>query len=94
MKTDGSDAKDKTKETSPEEQARKTLQHQIEKMAGQFENALPNKIGVERMMRIVMTAILNNPKLAQCEPNSFFGSLLQALQLGLEVNTPPSDRRG
>jgi len=88
MKTDGSDAKDKTKEATPEEQARKTLQHQIEKMAGQFENALPNKIGVERMMRIVMTAILNNPKLAQCEPNSFFGSLLQALQLGLEVNTP------
>jgi len=90
MKTDGSDAKEKTapKEGSPEDQARKTLQHQVEKMAGQFEHALPNKIGVERMMRIVMTAILNNPKLAMCDPNSFFGSLLQALQLGLEVNTP------
>jgi recombination protein RecT len=57
-------------------------------MANQFSNALPNKIGVERMMRIVMTAILNNPKLALCEPNSFFGALLQSLQLGLEVNTP------
>jgi recombination protein RecT len=40
------------------------------------------------MMRIVMTAILNNPTLALCEPTSFFGALLQALQLGLEVNTP------
>jgi recombination protein RecT len=35
-----------------------------------------------------MTAILKNPDLAMCEPSTFFGSLLQALQLGLEVNTP------
>jgi recombination protein RecT len=90
MKTDGSDAREKTAQQngSPEDQSRKSLQKQVEAMATQFEHALPNKIGVERMMRIVMTAILNNPKLAQCEPQSFFGALLQALQLGLEVNTP------
>jgi recombination protein RecT len=57
-------------------------------MAREFERALPGKIGVERMMRIVMTAILKTPTLALCEPQSFFGALLQALQLGLEVNTP------
>jgi recombination protein RecT len=88
MKTDGSDKDTGRKSDSPEDADRKTLQAQISKMADQFQNALPNKIGVDRMMRIVMTAILNNPKLAQCEPNSFFGSLLLALQMGLEVNTP------
>jgi recombination protein RecT len=90
MKTDGSDKNKKTNQEpkSPEEMAADSLKSQINRMANQFSSALPNKIGVERMMRIVMTAILNNPKLALCEPNSFFGALLHALQLGLEVNTP------
>ncbi|GHV89889.1 hypothetical protein AGMMS50268_03920 [Spirochaetia bacterium] len=86
MKTDGSDKE--TKGAKEDNDPAKGLKKQIQQMASQFESALPNKIGVERMMRVVMTAILNNPKLALCEPNSFFGALLQALQLGLEVNTP------
>jgi recombination protein RecT len=73
---------------SDEEQMRKTMQTHILNMAEEFERALPGKIGVERMMRIAMTAILKTPTLAMCEPVSFMGSLLQALQLGLEVNTP------
>jgi recombination protein RecT len=88
LKTDGRDKDQKTQESTEKNDPAKGLKRQIQQMANQFENALPNKIGVERMMRIVMTAILNNPKLAMCEPNSFFGALLQALQLGLEVNTP------
>lgn len=90
MKTDGSDQNTKggTARLSEEENARKTMQADIARMAGEFERALPGKIGVERMMRIVMTAILKTPRLAQCEPTSFMGALLQALQLGLEVNTP------
>jgi recombination protein RecT len=88
MKVNGSDKDEKTNKAEKAEDPAKTLKQQIANMASQFANALPNKIGVERMLRIVMTAILNNPKLAQCEPNSFFGALLQALQLGLEVNTP------
>jgi recombination protein RecT len=94
MKTDGSDQNTKGqtngngKPMNDEERARRTLQTQITGMAKEFERALPGKIGVERMMRIVMTAILNTPMLAMCEPTTFFGALLQALQLGLEVNTP------
>jgi len=89
MKTNGSDKNEKTaRQKTPEEQAADSLKGEISRMTYQFANALPNKIGVERMMRIVMTAILHNPKLAMCEPHSFFGALLQALQLGLEVNTP------
>jgi recombination protein RecT len=94
MKTDGSDQNTKGQQNgtgqpmSEEEKARRTLQSQITGMAKEFERALPGKIGVERMMRIVMTAILKTPQLAVCEPATFFGALLQALQLGLEVNTP------
>jgi recombination protein RecT len=94
MKTDGSDQNTKGRQNekgpsmSGEERTRKNLQSQIAGMAKEFERALPGKIGAERMMRIVMTAILRNPTLAQCEPQSFFGALLTALQLGLEVNSP------
>jgi recombination protein RecT len=94
MKTDGSDRNTKGAGNgngateNAQDRARKTLQSQITGIAREFERALPGKIGVERMMRIAMTAILKTPQLAQCEPTTFFGSLLQALQLGLEVNTP------
>jgi len=94
MKTDGSDQNAKAQQAgngqpmNDGERARKTLQSQINGMAKEFERALPGKIGAERMMRIVMTAILKTPALAMCDPTTFFGALLQALQLGLEVNTP------
>jgi recombination protein RecT len=94
MKTDGGDQNTKgaapgaAKPMTEEERARKTMQSKILNMAKEFERALPGKIGVERMMRIVMTAILKTPTLAMCEPTSFMGALLHALQLGLEVNTP------
>ena len=90
MKTDGSDQNTKGGATplTEEQQRLKTMQDHILERAKDFERALPGKIGVERMMRIVMTAVLKNPTLSLCEPASFMGSLLQALQLGLEVNTP------
>jgi recombination protein RecT len=93
MKVDGSDqnTKGNAANTAPlteEERAKKSLQGQLTRMAPEFERALPKTIGTERMMRIAMTAILKTPTLALCEATSFMGSLLQALQLGLEVNTP------
>lgn len=50
--------------------------------------ALPSHLNADRMTRIAMTAVRQNPDLAECEPVSFLGSVLQAAQLGLEVNTP------
>jgi recombination protein RecT len=85
MKTDGSD-KDQ-KGTKPNDPTR-TLQERIKKMAAQFEAALPKTITPERMIRIVLTTIRQNPKLAACPEESFFGAVLTALQLGLEPNTP------
>jgi recombination protein RecT len=50
--------------------------------------ALPKHITPERIARVALTALTKNPKLAECTQESFFGSLLSAAQLGLEVNTP------
>jgi recombinational DNA repair protein RecT len=86
MRTDGSDQNTKgaapgaaAKPLSEEEWARKTMRARILSMTKEFERALPGNIGVERMTRIVLTAIVKNQDLALCEPSSFMGSLLQAL---------------
>ena len=60
----------------------------LEKMKPAIAQALPKHVSAERVARIALTAVRSNYKLAQCTPQSFLGSLLQASQLGLEVNTP------
>lgn len=83
MKTNGSDAKEKQVA-----QQGKTLKDFVQRMAGQIKTALPANITPERMVRIAMTAIAKDPKLAVSTPESFMGSLLTSAQLGLECNTP------
>lgn len=60
----------------------------LQKMGPEMEKALPRHISPDRMMRIAMTALRATPKLAECSPATFLGSVIQASQLGLEVNTP------
>lgn len=60
----------------------------LERMRPAIAQALPKHISAERIARIALTAVRANPALALCTPQSFLGSLLQASQLGLEVNTP------
>jgi len=57
-------------------------------MKPQIEMAIPKHLDPDRMLRIAMTAISTNPRLAQCSPESFLGALMSATQLGLEPNTP------
>ena len=83
MKIDGSDA---TKQVAT--QQGKSLKDFIQKMSLQIKNALPANITPERMMRIAMTAISKDSKLANSTPESFMGALLTSAQLGLECNTP------
>lgn len=40
----------------------------------------------ERMMRVLSLAIRTTPKLAQCEPMSLLGALMQCASMGLEPN--------
>lgn len=65
-----------------------TMQALIKSMEGEIKKALPSVITPERFTRIVLSAISTNPKLADCTPKSFLGTMMTAAQLGLEINTP------
>lgn len=60
----------------------------IRSMEPEIKKALPSVITPERFTRMVFTALSSNPKLQDCTPQSFLGSMMQAAQLGLEPNTP------
>jgi recombination protein RecT len=51
----------------------------------QIALALPSHITAERIARVALTEVRRNPKLAQCDPVSFLGALMQSAQLGLEL---------
>ena len=60
----------------------------IKSMEPQIMKALPSAMTPERFSRICMTAISQNPQLAESTPASFAGAMMTAAQLGLEPNTP------
>ena len=82
MKVDGPEKTEKKQEVTL------TLRQQLESQLKAIEMALPETIKPERMMRIVMTAMQTSKNLADCEPRSFFGAVLTAMQMALEPNTP------
>ncbi len=54
------------------------------KVQQQIKAALPRHMTAERMARIATTEMRKVPKLAQCDPMSFLGAVIQCAQLGLE----------
>lgn len=54
------------------------------KVQAQLKAALPRHMTAERMARIATTEMRKVPKLAQCDPMSFLGAVIQCAQLGLE----------
>ena len=65
-----------------------SLVDMIAGMKGEIAKCLPETASPERVARLALTAIRINPKLAESTPASFFGALLSAATLGLDVNTP------
>ncbi len=60
------------------------FKHQIEQRAVQLKAALPSHIPVERFMRVVMTAVANNPGLlTKVDRNSLVIAVTRAAQDGL-----------
>jgi recombination protein RecT len=59
------------------------LRSQLENMEVQFKNALPAHIPVERFMRVVLTAIQNNPDLLKADRKSLWNAAMKAAQDGL-----------
>lgn len=65
----------------------KTIFDVIQAGAKQFATALPKHINSERFVRIAITTIRQNPKLAKCNQESLLGALMVSAQLGLEPGT-------
>lgn len=63
--------------------ARVTYKGLIERNRAAFMQALPAHIGVERFLRVAITAGIQNPALTRCSAESIMGALLQSAQLGL-----------
>ena len=57
----------------------------LESHRGEIEKALPKHLPVDRIMRIALTAFRKVPALADCDPISVLAAVIQASQLGLEV---------
>lgn len=75
-----------TKEAAKEIAASKTtaLKCLIEKSAKELGKALPNHMRPERLVRIALTCIRQNPALSECTTESFLGALFVSAQLGIE----------
>jgi recombination protein RecT len=59
-----------------------------DKGIGEMRKAVPAGISAERLARVALTAWKNNALLQRCTPDSFMFAVMQAAQLGLEVNSP------
>ena len=70
--------------TAVAEKKTKTIFDVIQAGAKQFATALPKHINSDRFVRIAITTIRQNPKLAQCNQESLLGALMVSAQLGLE----------
>jgi len=57
-------------------------------MKQEIARALPKHVTAERMARVALTALRTTKDLLSCTPESFLACIMQASQLGLEVNTP------
>jgi recombination protein RecT len=63
-----------------------TLVEMLDKVRPQVMLALPKGFDAGRMIRTVLTAVQKTPKLMQCTPQSIVLAVLQAAQLGLDVD--------
>lgn len=61
-----------------------TILDKLESMKPQIAAALPRHLTPERMVRIAITCLRTNPKLAECDAQTILASVMLASQLGLE----------
>lgn len=67
----------------------KTVNTLLEKHKSQIMAALPKHMNADRMARLALTLLRTNNKLAECDPLSLMGAIVQCAQWGLEP-----DQRG
>lgn len=69
----------------PSETQPPTLAQRITGMEEQFALAAPRGIEAKQLVRDALTALAQNPDLAECDPRSVLGGLMTMAQLGLRV---------
>lgn len=79
------DVTTQTQSQAPAQRPQPQLMGFLQQMRPEIERALPRHLQGDRFVRIVTTEINKNPMLAQSTPESFFGALLTAAALGLEI---------
>lgn len=62
-----------------------TLEDEIKSFMGKYRSLIPATVTAERMMGIVLNEYRTTVRLKDCTPASFYGSVIKALQLGLEL---------
>lgn len=61
----------------------KGIEASIRQMESQFALAMPKGAEAAQLVRDALTVLRQNPKLAECDPQSLMGSLMTCAQLGL-----------
>ena len=77
------EAEQETTAPAPKNNPITVIRTEMQGMESQFKAALPEHIPVERFIRVVMTAVQNNPDLQKCSRRSFFNACIKAAQDGL-----------
>lgn len=62
----------------------RTMEDEVRDFMTKYKDLIPATITHERMQGIVLNEYRNTVKLKECTPVSFYGSVIRALQLGLE----------
>jgi len=71
---------------SPMQKNYMSIEDYLRKHSKELQQALPKHMDSERLARVALTTMRQNPKLLQCSLPSLVGAILQAAQLGLEPN--------
>lgn len=59
------------------------FRHQLNQMSEQFQFGLPSHIPPQRFMRVIVTAVQNNPELLECDRRSLLNACMKAAQDGI-----------
>lgn len=78
-----SDLRERAHGTAVEKHEDNTLRGQIQKMETQFAMAMPKGMEAAQLVRDALTCLRQNPKLAECSPDTVLGGLMTCAQLGL-----------
>lgn len=61
-----------------------SVRRALELLKPRFALALPSHLSADRLLRVVMTVLQNNPELLDCERASLYRAVMTCAQLGLE----------